>query len=102
MPRAPSGTSQVACQRSRTRALAEGRLAGGLPVLPSAKHHPRPTGGTMRRTPTLILAVLASAGLALAGCGSTTTPAPASSSAAAFPATAGGVTLKQRPTHIVS
>jgi iron complex transport system substrate-binding protein len=56
-----------------------------------------------RRTPTLLAATLAATGLALAGCGSTATPVPAApSTAAAFPATAGGVTLTQRPTHIVS
>jgi iron complex transport system substrate-binding protein len=56
-----------------------------------------------RRTPVLILAALTTAGLALAGCGkATTTPAAASPSSAAYPVTAGGVTLAQRPTHIVS
>jgi iron complex transport system substrate-binding protein len=58
---------------------------------------------TRRRPPALLLAALALTGL-VAGCGSTAktaTPAPAES-AAAFPATAGGVTLAQRPTHIVS
>jgi iron complex transport system substrate-binding protein len=51
----------------------------------------------------LLAAALALTGL-VAGCGSTTNtgaPAPAAS-ASAFPATAGGVTLAQRPTHIVS
>ena len=53
----------------------------------------------MRRT----LALLAAAALLLGGCGGTK-PAtqPSASSAAAFPATAGGVTLTQRPAHIVS
>ncbi len=58
----------------------------------------------LRRTPGLIL--VAAAGLALAGCGSTAKTGadhgPSPSASAAFPVTAGGVTLAQRPTHIVS
>jgi iron complex transport system substrate-binding protein len=57
----------------------------------------------MTRPRVLLAAALALTGL-VAGCGSTTNtgaPAPAAS-ASAFPATAGGVTLAQRPTHIVS
>jgi iron complex transport system substrate-binding protein len=56
-----------------------------------------------RRPRALLLAALALTGL-VAGCGTTTGaagPAPAAS-ASAFPASAGGVTLPQRPTHIVS
>jgi iron complex transport system substrate-binding protein len=56
-----------------------------------------------RRIPVLLVAATLT-GL-LAGCGSTTNPTVAPSSAAAtasFHATAGGVTLAQRPTHIVS
>jgi iron complex transport system substrate-binding protein len=55
----------------------------------------------MRRTPVLFLASVA---LVLAGCASPASPAasPSASAGPAFPATAGGVTLAQRPTHIVS
>jgi iron complex transport system substrate-binding protein len=65
----------------------------------------RPTPGT-RRPRALALTALAVAALTglVAGCANgtpTAGPAPAAS-AAAFPATAGGVTLAQRPTHIVS
>jgi iron complex transport system substrate-binding protein len=58
-----------------------------------------------RRTVKWILALTA-VGLALAGCDGTTgsgsATASTAASAAAFPVTAGGVTLSQRPAHIVS
>lgn len=51
-------------------------------------------------------ALLVTAVALLAGCGNggpaAAPPAPAATAAASFPATAGGVTLAQRPTHIVS
>ncbi|GAA5177427.1 ABC transporter substrate-binding protein [Rugosimonospora acidiphila] len=55
------------------------------------------------RKAALALAALAVAGL-VAGCGSSTpaTSARPATSASAFPVTVGGVTLSQRPTHIVS
>jgi iron complex transport system substrate-binding protein len=61
----------------------------------------------MRRRIAVLLVVAATLTGLLAGCGSSTNPTGAPSSAAAaaaasFPATAGGVTLSQRPTHIVS
>ncbi len=54
---------------------------------------------TVRRTVAALAALLT-----LAGCGSTSTPSnsTAASYSAQFPATAGGVTLKARPTRIVS
>lgn len=57
----------------------------------------------MIRPRVLLAAALALTGL-VAGCGSTTNTGAAApaASASAFPATAGGVTLAQRPTHIVS
>jgi iron complex transport system substrate-binding protein len=60
----------------------------------------------MRRTPAVLLATLAAGCLTLTGCGGRSSPGstptgPASASST-FPATAGGVTLAQRPTHIVS
>ena len=61
----------------------------------------------MRRrfpVPVLLVTAVTLAGL-LAGCGnggSTPAPSSAATAAATFPATAGGVTLAQRPTHIVS
>jgi ABC-type Fe3+-hydroxamate transport system substrate-binding protein len=60
-----------------------------------------------RRSPVLLVtaATLTSLVGLLAGCGNgstTPTPSSAASAAASFPATAGGVTLDKRPTHIVS
>ena len=61
----------------------------------------------MRRrfpVPVLLVTAVTLAGL-LAGCGnggSTAAPSTAATAAATFPATAGGVTLAQRPTHIIS
>jgi iron complex transport system substrate-binding protein len=61
-----------------------------------------------RRVPVLLVAAATLTGLVglTAGCGKgsspTAAPPPAASAAASFPATAGGVTLAQRPTHIVS
>ncbi|MEU4677516.1 ABC transporter substrate-binding protein [Micromonospora sp. NPDC023737] len=58
-----------------------------------------------RRTPRLFAATLAIAALALGACADNTDDAPeagAGQSAAAFPATAGKVTLDQRPEKIVS
>ncbi len=57
----------------------------------------------MRRRTLAIFAATTVAALALAGCGSSEQPAGAAPSAgASFPATAGGVTLAAKPTHIVS
>jgi iron complex transport system substrate-binding protein len=60
----------------------------------------------MRRRTVQWLAALTALGLALAGCGGSTgsgSAAPTTAaSTAAFPVTAGGVTLGQRPSHIVS
>jgi iron complex transport system substrate-binding protein len=60
-----------------------------------------------RRSPVLLVAAATLTSLVglLAGCGNgstTPTPSSAASAAASFPATAGGVTLDKRPTHIVS
>ena len=67
---------------------------------------PRPYHGARTRAPAAVLATLAAAALALAGCGSGggtgSGPATGAPATAAFPATAGGVTLAHRPTRIVS
>jgi iron complex transport system substrate-binding protein len=56
----------------------------------------------MRRRTLTSLLVTAVMGVALTGCGSSSSPTPAPSSGNGFPVTAGGITLSQRPTHIVS
>ncbi len=65
-----------------------------------------PAARTARRTPGAIVAALAVAVLALAGCasggGTAASPTTPASTGAAFPATAGGVTLAHQPTRIVS
>lgn len=55
----------------------------------------------MRRRTLTSLLVAAVMGVALTGCGSAT-PTPVPSTGNGFPVTAGGITLSQRPAHIVS
>ncbi|MEN3308717.1 MAG: cobalamin transport system substrate-binding protein, partial [Micromonosporaceae bacterium] len=60
----------------------------------------------MRRRTLGWISALTAVGLALAGCGGTngsgSATASTAASAAAYPVTAGGVTLDRRPAHIVS